>query len=110
VIFVRDIVDEPAGSVHRALIASLAGPRRRLLLVEQPQNGLGADGQRFLETLTKYLVGSGLRTEWPGTRLIGGPTALVHEFEFTEVVISAVLRGPSSLYSWVQPDWPEIPA
>lgn len=48
-------------------------------------------------------------SEWPGTQLIGGGVAELHEFKLVPDVVRTMLDEASGLFDWIQPDRPEDP-
>jgi hypothetical protein len=99
---------EPRAGVYRRLISVLAPMAHRALLVERILHtndgvvfgGFSPEGERLHLRIHPWCAVEEERSEWPGTQLLGGATALVREYALSSEVISALQTTVEGLYEW----------
>jgi hypothetical protein len=94
-----DFVQEPRAQAYKCLIAVLATMAHRVLLVER--DFMTDPGKRFCSQLEAWCVSASRRSEWPGTQLMGGETAVVREFSPSSEVVSSLQTTVDGLYEWL---------
>jgi hypothetical protein len=103
-----DVVEEPRDELYRGLVRLAPRFCTSALLVVRPARGdrLGDRGVRLMSQLQSWLIETGERSEWPGTRLIGHP-ASVFTYRLDPGFIEALDGAVAGLYEWRQPELPE---
>ena len=62
--------------------------------------------QEIIKKFEKFQISIKEKSEWPGTKLLRG-TATVYQYVLNEESTILLIDSNNSLYSWVQPDFPE---
>jgi hypothetical protein len=101
-------VREPRGETYRRLIAILATMADRALFIERILHthdgvvlgGFSPEGERLRLRLDPWCIVEEERSEWPGTRLLGGATVLVREYTLSSEVILVLQTSVAGLYEW----------
>jgi hypothetical protein len=90
------LTKEPRDQAYGELLrAGLRVCERALLAIREP-SWLDQRGERVLEDLSPYLIGSAERSEWPGTSLLAG-TALVKEYALDEASVAILASAVTGL-------------
>jgi len=97
--------NEPSGAAYGRLIESLLEIEPRFGLVWQEQFKFRETAREIREQLQTLLVGSRRTNRWPGTQLMRHH-AIVETYHCDALALP-ILRRPGSLFSWVQPKYPE---
>lgn len=90
---------------YRSLVSFLAEYASHIQLITH-DGGLSASCREALRKLQNFNESIERVTEWPGTQLLSGTTALRHRFRVSEESIGFVSHYVDSLFSW---RWPELP-
>lgn len=101
-------IREPRAEAYVGLISVLATMAHRALLVERVLHthdgvvfgGFSPEGERLHLRIHPWCAVEEERSEWPGTQLWGGATALVREYALSSEVISALQTTVEGLYEW----------
>ena len=98
-----DILAEPAGNAYPQLIDLGTRYCERFSLIWRA----GEFCEPAIEiALAPHLVREERVVEWPGTKLLGGPPAIMRTYQLT-TLSSRVLKAADSLYAWQHPERPE---
>lgn len=68
---------------------------------------LSPSGQTVLDSLKSYLIKKVESKEWPGTIIYSDTPALIYYYKINESSIKILQNAVNSLFSWVQPSYPE---
>lgn len=98
---------EPKNEHYYHLIDFVSKNTRGILLIIQPQNKLTKKGKTVLSKLNPFLITQKEVTEWPGTKLLSGHSALSYEYEISTSCLAIIKRVSHSLCDWKQPGLPE---
>lgn len=106
-----EIATEPRGRTYETLLYRAFRWCAELWLVVVPLPG-GADpllpaGRKVLTDLEPHLASLTDEPEWPGTRLEGGGTGLVHRYRLHPDVLDVVAAATDRLYAWRPPELPQ---
>jgi hypothetical protein len=101
-------IREPRAETYRGLISVLATMAHRALLAERILHthdgvvfgGFSPEGERLHLRIHPWCAVEEERSEWPGTQLLGGATALVREYALSSEVISALQTTVEGLFEW----------
>lgn len=101
------ITQEPMGEQYRRMLRFSAALCSQALLVVRHGCGMDERAARVLECLQPSCLCSQERSEWPGTLLLYGHTALVYQYVLNEQSLSILTQSANHLFEWVQPGLPE---
>jgi hypothetical protein len=96
---------EPSGAAYERLLRYLLENERWFGLVWAEQFKFAASALEVKDDLAAFLVGRRRTDHWPGTQLIGH-FAKVDTYRCDLDALPILLR-PGSLFSWLQPKYPE---
>ena len=101
--------EEPQGQSYFDLIDYAVTTQRCkfAFLVEHRKSALSESGRRALESLKSFLIESVEVSEWPGTKLVGKYSALLHKYDFGLDLANHLKSLSRRLYEWEHPDLPE---
>jgi len=102
-----DVESNIANERYRALLDYALGICDTFLLVIRNGQRLDGSGLKVLERLSKFLIRRSQESEWPGTKLLYGGTAVVHRYRFEKESCEILERAATSLFHWRQPLLPE---
>jgi hypothetical protein len=91
-----DILAEPTGAAYVRLIDVAARYCERFSLIWRP--GVSCDPAIEI-ALAPHLASEAHVFEWPGTRLLGGPPALMRTYQLNSLS-SRILKAANRLYAW----------
>ena len=98
-----DILAEPAGDAYARLIDLATCYCERFSLIWRA----GELCEPAIEIeLAPHLVSEERVVEWPGTKLLGGPPAIMRTYQLS-TLSSRVLKAANRLYAWQHPERPE---
>ena len=102
---VIDIVAEPKGRTYIELLNFAASRCESFSLVWRKQFQFEPSAHQIANSLKPFLISNVRTDEWLGTKLIGHE-AIVRQYRVVDRSIK-ILCSVSSLYSWLQPKFPE---
>lgn len=102
-----NLLEEPRGESYQQLIHASLDYGDQFLLVINSSINFDESVRQVMDKLNTHLLRQTQESEWPGTKLIGGDTALVSRFSLcteTAAILSASAEG---LFDWLEPELPE---
>jgi hypothetical protein len=102
-----NILSEPEGDDYRQLVQFCATCSYYGSLILRDRLRLDADGERLVEHLAPHVIDRRVVTEWPGTQLFFGETALQMLFVMNSDTTSMLIFAANRLYDWTSPALPE---
>lgn len=100
-----DIIAEPTGDVYASLLAFARTQCATFSLVWRNDLPIASEAHVVSASLANDLIGEGLATEWPGTRVLDEPR-LLRRYRFSATALDTLVQAPG-LYSWCAPARPE---
>lgn len=100
---IYDIIEEPQGTLYRALLDYCNAHAQIVLLVLREVDWIEPPAREFLERFRSILISQEQATEWPGTRLTSG-TATIFRYHITSDLIDYLKTTVEGLYEWQQPE------
>lgn len=100
------LIREPKGKLYRDILDYATRVCREALLVAGETIPLAASGNRVIEKLEPFLIERGMRSEWPGTKLLCDK-AQVFRYSLNSECSRILKESSSGLYDWCQPSLPE---
>ena len=100
------LVTEPKNELYSKLLIKALKSCNSFIFVVRPTISTEKSVQKIIDDLQQYLIKKSAESEWPGTKLIND-TALVYKFQLNKETTQYLVNVSSSLYSWLQPDFPE---
>ncbi len=100
------LIREPRGKLYRDILDYATRVCREALLVVGETIPLAASGNRVIEKLEPFLIERGMRSEWPGTKLLCDK-AQVFRYSLNSECARILKESSSGLYDWCQPSLPE---
>lgn len=100
------LLSEPSDRDYYHLLDYALAECKYVLLVIRDTMRLNLKGQRVIEKLSDYLHEEKQTDEWPGTKLLNNQ-ARVLVYDYVPEVAEILKTPVSSLFRWLQPDFPE---
>lgn len=101
-----NLIQEPTGSTYRKIIEASISYCDSILLVIRPTLEQNPSLENTISEFIPYLIEKTNTSEWPGTKLTN-KKAIVYNFKLNDQVVKLLKKTTPSLYSWIQPDYPE---
>jgi hypothetical protein len=102
-----NLLMEPSGPSYNDLLDYALGDCKYFLLVTSQNNSqLNSRGKEILEELVPYLFRKEMKSEWPGTILLGGE-APVFIYHYIPETVAILKMSATRLYQWQRPDLPD---
>ncbi|HYU20980.1 MAG TPA: hypothetical protein VEQ11_20010 [Chloroflexota bacterium] len=102
-----DLVAEPSGDMYDRLLAFASRHAASFSLVLTRASRTSESALAALGALQQFEIGERETSEWPGTELMAGHTAVLHMFRCDVAAIETLKRLARRLYAWQSPLLPD---
>lgn len=101
------LTEEPRADVYKRLVDLATKRAVQFSLVVLKELPPSDECRAFLSDLEGDLIRVMEKSDWPGTRLLYGKTALVHFYSASPNAVEKLKHKVTALYDWLYPELPE---
>lgn len=103
---IYNLWEEPTNEIYKRLIIFSLKSCDKFQYVVPHHISQNRSIQEIIKKFEEFQISVTEKSEWPGTKLLRG-TATVYQYRLNKESIIFLINSVNSLYSWVQPDFPE---